>query len=220
MQYIYNPQSSLQKLTLKDELYKYIVKVRRFGLGDKVKFRNLEDDFLYIYEIEEINKKDVILTLKEKILKEVRLEKNLEIFWCVIDPKTIEKALAMLNQIGVKKITFIYCQRSQRNFKLDFKRFQKIVINSNQQCGRVHLMEFELAENLEKVLNQNDDLVVLDFGGESIYHDVKKVLVGCEGGFTDDERELFKDFQKISFQTSQILKSETAVLSISAKLLT
>jgi len=219
MQYIFNEDAGLKNLTLDGELYKYIVKVRRYGVGENLPVRNLKDDTLYLYKIENITKKEIFLALEEEIYKKISLEKELEIFWCVIDVKVIEKTLPMLNQIGVKKITFIYCDRSQKNFKLDFKRLQKIVINSNQQCGRVHMMEFELSDGLENIISKNPDLSVLDFGGDSNFDDIKKVLIGCEGGFSKSEKELLKSQKKIAFSTQNILKSETAAVAISSKLL-
>jgi len=219
MQYIYNKEASKQTLILKDDLYKYVVKVKRYQIGEDLFLRNLLDDILYTYKIENITKKELFLKLSEKKLKKVFLQKDLELFWCVIDPKTIEKTLPFLNQIGVKKIVFVYCQRSQKNFKLDFERFKKIVINSNQQCGRVHIMEFELQERLENIIQDHQDVVVLDFGGEDISKDIKKVLIGCEGGFTKSERELLKNQKKVAFSTQNILKSETAAVAIASKLL-
>jgi 16S rRNA (uracil1498-N3)-methyltransferase len=44
-------------------------------------------------------------------------------------------------------------------------------------------------------------------------------LIGCEGGFTNKERSLMKNHSKISFQTNNILKSETATISIASRLL-
>jgi len=219
MQYIYNKNASQNTLVLDSELYKYIVKVRRYKTNDFLYFRNLEDDYLYTYKIENITKKEIFLSLFEKVLKKNILKKELHIFWCIIEPKIIEKTLPMLNQIGVSKISFIYCERSQKNFKLDFERFKKIVINSNQQCGRVHMMEFELINNLESIIEKNQDLYVLDFGGDSICSDIKKVLIGCEGGFSDSEKVLLNSLKKVAFFTQNILKSETAVVAISSKLL-
>jgi len=219
MQYIFSEDAGNKSLVFTQELYKYISKVRRYKVGENIFLRNLKDDMLYTYEIENISKKEIFLLFKDKILKKNSLEKEIELFWCVIDIKIIEKTLPMLNQIGVKKITFIYCDRSQKNFKLDFNRFKKIVINSNQQCGRVHVMEFELENSLEDIIKSNSDLAVLDFGGDSDFSDIKKVLIGCEGGFTKSERELLKECKKITFKTKNILKSETAAVGISSKLL-
>ncbi len=219
MQYIYNEDAGKEQLKLSNELYKYIVKVRRFKIDDEIVLRNLSDDNLYIYKIKDISKRGLTLTLVYfKLLKKELMD--FEIFWCVVDTKTIEKSLVFLNQIGVTKITFIYCDRSQKNFKLDFQRFQKIVINSNQQSGRVHIMEFKLASSLQEVLKDNTDLYVLDFGGDTnLNKKINKVLVGCEGGFSDKERVAFNKNSKISFKTEHILKSETASIAISSKLL-
>ena len=219
MQYIFSEDARKPQLKLSNELYKYLVKVRRFKVDDEVNLRNLTDDNLYTYKIKDISKRGLTLTLVDsKLLKKELVD--FEIFWCVVDTKTIEKSLVFLNQIGVTKITFIYCDRSQKNFKLDFQRFQKIVINSNQQCGRVHVMEFDLASSLQDVIQDNNDLYALDFGGKTeLDKKIKKVLVGCEGGFSDKEREIFSQNSKISFKTEHILKSETACMAIASKLL-
>ena len=221
MQFIYSDECGENLLKIDKELYKYLIKVRRFCIGEKVNFRKPNDNFLYIYQIDSISKKEAILTFLEKKEDKKKLQKSLEIFWCMIDTKTVEKTLPILNQIGVKKITFIYCDRSQKNFKLDFKRFEKIVLNSNQQCGRVDIMEFRLAKSLKSILEENRDIFVLDFGGDVEFEkrEVQKILVGCEGGFSQKEREFFSKFKKISFDCDTILKSESAVIAISSKLL-
>jgi len=219
MQYIFNKDAGQDTLTLSGDLYKYIVKVRRFKEGVELSLRNLHDDYLYTYVIKNITRREIFLELKEKVFEKKFLSGDLEIFWCVIEPKVIEKTLPLLNQIGVKKITFIYCDRSQKNFRLDFQKYKKIVINSNQQCGRVHIMEFEQSDSLEKLISVYHDMAVLDFGGDTNYHDIKKVLVGCEGGFSEAEKKLLASQKKVAFSTQNILKSETAVVSISSKLL-
>ena len=219
MQYIFNKDSKKQTLELDGELYKYIVKVRRYKEGNKLRLRNLKDDTLYIYTIENISKKSIILNLyEEKFVKKATVKK-LHIFWCIIDPKTITKTLPLLNQIGVSKITFIYCERSQKNFKIDLEKLKTILINSSQQSGRVDLMELEIVDKLETVLQDNSDLAVLDFGGKLEFKEIEKVLIGCEGGFSEDERKLLKKQEKIAFNSENILKSETAAVAVASKLL-
>ncbi len=220
MQYIYNIDSGKNNLILNRDLYKYIVKVRRFRVGDNIDFRNLKDNYLYKYKIEKIDKKNIYLTLFEKILDNKHNDKEFELFWCIIEPKIIEKTLPILNQIGVSKITFIYCQRSQKNFEIDFDRLKKILINSNQQCGRVDLMKLEIVKNIDDILTY-DDIYVLDFGGvrEFDNKNIKRVLIGCEGGFNQNEREKLSKYIKISFNTPYILKSESATIAISSKII-
>jgi len=50
-------------------------------------------------------------------------------------------------------------------------------------------MEFEQSDSLEKLISVYHDMAVLDFGGDTNYHDIKKVLVGCEGGFSEAEKK-------------------------------
>jgi len=219
MQYIFSEDSGNQTLELEGELYKYIVRVRRYKEGDKLHFRNLKNDTLYKYTIENISKKTLTLTLFSKSFEKKSIDKKLHIFWCIIDPKIIIKTLPFLNQIGVTKITFVYCDRSQKNFKIDLLKLKSILINSSQQSGRTHLMELEVVNELKTILSKNSDLAFLDFGGEKSFKRLKKVLIGCEGGFSEEERELLKKQEKIAFDSQNILKSETAVVAVASKLL-
>ena len=81
------------------------------------------------------------------------------------------------------------------------------------------MMELALVQSLEEVLDENRDLVVLDFGGETEWGEPRTVLVGCEGGFSEEEREMLQNRPTIGFKTDLILKSETAAVTIAAKLL-
>jgi 16S rRNA (uracil1498-N3)-methyltransferase len=219
MQFVYDKNASQNLLTISNENYRYLFKARRLKVGDTVNFRNLVDSTLYMYKIEEVGKKEAKLTLEDSVVTKVKKRKNLHFIWCVIDSKTIYATLPMLNQLGVSKITFLYCDRSQKNFKVDLQKCQKIAINSCQQSGRDDLMEFELLESLDDVLSRYDDISMLDFGGELEFQNPSTVLVGCEGGFSENEREKLKDFRKIGLNTDLILKSETAIVTISSKLL-
>ncbi len=217
MQFLYNKHAKDSILTLTGDEHRYISKVRRFRVGDSLKLRNMEDDHLYEYEIIKINKKEIVLKLIGSIHKPSTLSKELHLLWCMIDPKVIEKTLPMLNQIGVQKISFIYCQRSQKNFKLDLERVQKILINSSQQCGRSNFMEIEILDSLDEALALYDDINVLDFGGEPEWREVKRGLIGCEGGFSDEEKYTLSKLRKIGLDTPLVLKSETAALTFCIK---
>ncbi len=217
MQFVYDKDASKEILHIKDENYRYLFKVKRLKAGDSVNFRNLIDDILYSYKIEEIEKKEARVILKEKLQDAKQIASLLHLLWCMIDTKIIEKTLPQLNQLGVSKISFLYCERSQKNFKLDLKRVEKILINSCQQCGRANLMEIEVLNSLEDVLQKYDNFSVLDFDGERLSKNSSSIMVGCEGGFTKNEREKLKNHPKIGLNTQLILKSETAILTIASK---
>jgi len=216
MQFLYYPHPTSDIILTGDE-YKYLFKVRRIKKNELVKIRNLKDDYLYIYEIIDINKKKAFLKLKEKILAPNKPKNFFHLGWCIIDPKSIEKTLPTLNEIGVSKISFIYCDFSQRNFKLKLDRIVKILINSCQQCGRSDLMEIEVLNSIKEFIKKYD-FIALDFDGEEIeckeYN--KSFLIGPEGGFSEEERNLFKEKIKLK---GFILRSESAACAIASKIL-
>ena len=213
MQFIYE-EELLPSMIISGDNYKYLIKVRRFNVDDIVNITDFKD--IYSYKITNITKKEVHLSQIEK-LEITQTLKPFHIGWCKIDTKNIEKVLPSLNEIGVTKITFIDCDRSQRNFKIKMDRLQKILINSNQQCGRLEMMKIEFCENIDKFLENYPEAKVCDFGGKKIDGYFETALVGCEGGFSDRERELFKNI--IAFDTPLILRSESAVLAVASKAL-
>lgn len=210
--------ASSKRVKIVNEEYRYLFRVKRKGVGESLFLRNLRDDILYQYKVIEVTKKEALLELISHECSPKERGNNFHLIWCLIDPKTIEKTLPFLNQIGVNKISFVYCDRSQKNFKVDIVRFQKIVINSSQQSGRTWLMEFEVLDSLNDVIEKYDNFSVLDFGGSSIAsNECSTVLVGSEGGFSDGERKSLIGKKKISFKTDLILKSETAAIVIASK---
>lgn len=220
--YILHENAANTHLTLKGDLHKYLVKVRRHVVGDELSLRNKEDiKTLHRYKITNVDGRSLDAQLISSKIEEVKTTKELHIAWCVIDSKSIEKVLPSLCEIGVSRISFIYCDRSQKNFKLDFKRFERIVEASMQQSGRTSLMEFDTYKNIAAFIAAFSDTKVFDFtdnilSGDS---DFKRVLIGCEGGFSKDEKELLKSQEVFRLNTSMVLRSESAVMAVASKIL-
>ncbi len=217
MQFLYNEFAGVNVLQIDKENYKYLCKVKRHKLGDMISLRNLKDDFIYLYKMIKISKKDLLLELNEKKELAIKPFKKLHIGWCIVDIKMIEKTLPMLNEIGVSKISFIYCQRSQKNFKINLNRLKKIIINSSQQCGRSVMMEFEIIDSLKEYFEKYPKSDILDFGGISLHENkTENILIGCEGGFSEDEKKFFTNRSIYKLDTSMILRSESAVVAVSS----
>jgi len=222
MLYLLHENAGKEHFSIKGEDFKYLIKVRRHAIGDELGFRNKEDiNTLHIYKLSAIEPKSAVFEHIASKVVEVKADKELHIGWCVIDNKSIEKVLASLNEIGVKKITFIYCERSQKNFKPDFKRFERIIEASNQQCGRTEFMEFFTCKRLEQFVQENPDTKVFDFTEKKLEceSDFKTVLIGCEGGFSPKEKELLKELEVFRLDTPMILRSESAVMAVASKIL-
>ena len=222
MQFTYEEFCGRDILEIKDEVYNYLIKARRHKIDDEIYFRNLKDNNIYLYKINLIDKKNAILNLisaEEKILLN---DKKLHLGWCVVDPKTVEKFITSLNEMGVDKITFIYADYSQKNFKINIEKLEKILINSSCQCGRSNIIKLEVCKNLEQFMKENSDVYFLDFSTLCVddkKDEIKTLVIGCEGGFSQKERDKFnKDFV-VGFNSNLILRSETAIISAGAKIL-
>ncbi len=221
MLYLYHKEASVSQLTLLGAEHRYIFKVRRHKVGDMLSLRNLEDGLLHRYTITYIDKSSAVLELKDSQSIEVKAKISLHIGWCMIEPKNIEKVLPLLNEMGVERITFIYCMRSQKSFKIDFKRLEKILFNSSQQSGRSQMMQLEMSEDLESFLMQNPQSKMLNFSENKItpQESIDTIVIGCEGGFHVDEVNLFDPENIVGFDTPLILKSESAVCAVVSKVL-
>ncbi|PWE22756.1 16S rRNA (uracil(1498)-N(3))-methyltransferase [Aliarcobacter skirrowii] len=222
MQFVYDKSSKNEILELVDENYNYIIKARRHKIDDEIYFRNLEDDFIYLYKIVEINKKSATLTLVNSEKKVIENSRKLHLVWCVVDPKIVEKSISSLNEIGVDKITFVYSDFSQKNFKINIEKLNKILINSSSQCGRSSIIKLEISKSLDGFLAQNPKSYILDFSNSFIddkKDDIDTLVIGCEGGFSKREKGNFnKDFV-VGFNSNLILRSETAIVSATSKIL-
>ena len=83
------------------------------------------------------------------------------------------------------------------------------------------MMKLEVAENLEQFLASYPQSKMLNFSktnfiGNSV---IDTIVIGCEGGFHEEEVALFDEENLIGFDTPLVLKSESAACAVSAKLL-
>lgn len=222
MRFLFDEEAGKEALTLKGESFKYIVKVRRHKAGDELGFRQREASaILYRYKIVSTDGRGAVLDLVSAKEEKTAASKFLHIGWCVVDSNAVEKVLPLLNEIGVAKITFIYCDRSQKNFKPDYKRYERILESSMQQCGRSEKMLLGEAKNIERFIEQNPQTVVFDFCDAVMESgsDIDTVLIGSEGGFSENERKLLERQRIVRLDTPMILRSETAAAAVASKIL-
>jgi len=221
MQFVYHENAGMALLHVELRAYEHLFKVRRMGLGDVSQWRNLNDAMLHTYTLESMGKKEAILRWEASCDIPLIPSKHVHLAWCVIDPKMIEKTLPMLNELGVSKISFVYAEFSQKSHKLDYERMKRIVINSCQQCGRTSMMELEEFKNLKTYLEAYPKSTVIDFCEQKwdANDALESILVGPEGGFSTKERTLLRSNRVLGLTCNTILRSETAVLSVAAKIL-
>ncbi|EMH20367.1 RNA methyltransferase, RsmE family [Helicobacter pylori GAM260Bi] len=222
MRFVYHPLAKEPTLKIEGESYIHLYRSRRIKSASRLDLRNLKDGFLYTYEHAEIAKKHALLRLVGVQVLEVIPSKKTHLILSVIEIKNVEKILPFLNQLGVSKLSLFYADFSQRNEKIDsakLERFQKILIHSCEQCGRSALMELEAFPSTKEVLNAYPKASVLDFNGETLPTSAdfeKGIIIGPEGGFSEQEREYFKERKIYRIPLNMVLKSESACVFVAS----
>lgn len=221
MQFLYCSKGGERYITIEKEIYHYIFRVRRYRVGDEIYLRNLSNpEILYLYRIDEVSRRSGKLSLISERVDFRKSEKTIIVGWCIVDSKTIEKYIAMLNELGVAKVVFIYCDYSQHNIKVDTQRLEKILQTSSMQSGRYDILDIEIVDEVDIFLKTYPDTIAIDFSDtklEKIEDRDISILVGPEGGFSERERKLFQNIKGLS--SPYILKSSTAVVSAVAILI-
>jgi 16S rRNA (uracil1498-N3)-methyltransferase len=225
MRFVYHTDAGAESLTLEGERFAHIFKVRRSRV-DELVFCNLIDQNLYTYHVDTLTRNAARCSLTSSS-PHPSDERAVSIAWSLVDPKTIEKTLPFLNEMGLGKLIFVYGKFSQKNFKPDYERLRRILINSCEQCGRTTLMRLEEYADMREFLGAYPGAGVVDFCPRTIDEALRAPnppatwLIGPEGGFSAQERELITSsgLPKAGFPTQNILRSETATIALAAKLL-
>lgn len=221
MQYTYHKDSSAETIEIEAELHKYLFKVRRHNIDEDLYFRNLKDKNIYRYRVQSINRRKTILSLQGSEEKIVEPQKELHIGWCKIEPKSIEKVIASLNELGVTKITFINCEFSQKKYTINYEKLEKLLINSSQQSGRSSIIALEESDSLKTFLSENKESYMFNFSKnlvDDVKSDIRTIVIGCEGGFSDEEITLVEKQKIVGIDSSLILRSETGVITLASKI--
>ena len=189
------------------------LKVRRARVGDRIALRNLLDYNIYYYSIENFVKTGAVLAFIESELKPVLPRRDVSLAWCAVDPKTIAKTLPALNEIGVGKLTLLLSERSQRNFRANLDRLDRVVAGSCEQCGRSRKMEIVFKE-LSQFAEETPNAAIFDFGGAKPTSEALRshtLVVGPEGGFANGDYATLKNPPRFGIDSPLILRSETAI---------
>jgi 16S rRNA (uracil1498-N3)-methyltransferase len=230
-----------ENITLTDfELIHQMVNVFRFQIGDKVILFD-GSGFEYETEIIFISKKEIKFNILVKIPgKEILNKNNVCLYLSLIKKNNFELAAEKCTEIGVSEIQPIISERSGKK-GLNLERINKIVTEASEQSGRVTLPKVFDILSLENAVSQavrdgkrcvtfHTNTTVTSFKiiqtnslhltrtnhSESCLNNFEEevaLFIGPEGGWTDNEIELFKanNFQICSLGHN-ILRAETAAI--------
>lgn len=158
----------------------------------------------------------------DNLLIKPKIEKGPCLACCIINPNRFSMVLEKATELGVTEIIPIISQFSQYRTLNKDKCMQTIISAVEQSCRLsipnlsdvVHLSDF-----IEK-FPQNSTLLIGDTSGNpkqlrDVISENCAFLVGPEGGFSEEERQMFYryDFIKKFRFGNNILRSETATIA-------
>jgi 16S rRNA (uracil1498-N3)-methyltransferase len=206
-------------LALEGPQANYLAAVMRLGPGDRVK---LFDDRTgeWLAEIEETSRKRVTLAVGAK-LRERETVPDLWLLFAPIKRGRIDWLVEKATELGVARLMPVLTRRTIVE-RLNLERLRAHAIEAAEQCERTVLPELDAPAKLEAVLGAwlagRTLLFADEQGGEplaGIAAAPAAILIGPEGGFTDEERAAIRalpDARPASLGP-RILRADTAALA-------
>ena len=197
----------------------YLGNVLRLGVGaELLAFDGLSGEWLA--RISEAAKKRMVLSVERK----TREAESIPDVWLAFAPVKraqtdwlVEKA----TELGAARLVPVMTHRTvAERVRLD--RLESIAIEAAEQCGRRRVPEIVEPMKLARFIEELDPARILYFadetGGEPLVSALREgpaaILVGPEGGFTDEERAFVRGSRASAISLGpRILRAETAALA-------
>ena len=212
---------------IKEKQHHFLKNVLRIKLNDVI---NVFDGITgeWTSQVISVSKDKIALKIEKKI-REFEMQPDIWLIFAPIKLFRLNIIIQKAVELGVSK--FIPCKTEFSNFdKLNYKNLELNAIEAAQQCDRLDVPKIEKIINLDTLIKElPDDRAIVfcdesDINLPSIYDELKSnlnnylkwsVIIGPEGGFSSEERELIKKQKNVLRVTlgSRILRSDTAAIS-------
>lgn len=214
-----------QTLTLGGDIFHYCKSVLRMKISEKFRIFN-QYDGEFEAKIIATNKHDLQIVIGDK-LRDLECSKPLILAICIIKSDRFVEAIKAAVALGVSEIVPIISERTQSR-NINHERIAKCIIEAVEQSESFVPPLLHLPMELEEFCNKSDIEQII-FANEEEKQNVKinsiqefkeniAVLIGPEGGFSSNEKEMLLSNPKITSVSlgSMVLRSEVAVISMLA----
>ena len=212
--------SSIVKLPL--DLIHYVVKVLRLRPGNQIKlFNNNEGEFLGA--IVSIDKDGISVCVDQQIREPTEDSVRFHIAISITKGERMDYAIQKSVELGVTSVSPLYSQfsevkiKNKNHLENKLRHWEKIILNSSQQCGRLSLPQVREPVSLSELIEESkaNTFILLDASGSKNLNEVKFerdlcLVVGPEGGFSDEELKYASKKAEIITLGPRTLRSETA----------
>jgi 16S rRNA (uracil1498-N3)-methyltransferase len=218
--YVGQELAEAASLTLEGPQAHYLAGVMRLVPGDRVK---LFDDRTgeWLAAIEEAGKKRITLRVGER-LREREAVPDLWLLFAPIKRGRIDWLIEKATELGVARLVPVVTRRTIVE-RLNRERLLAHAVEAAEQCERTALPDLAEARKLEAVLRDWPGERTLFFadeaGGTPLAEAARAapaaILIGPEGGFTDEEREAIRSLPSACAVSlgPRILRADTAAIA-------
>lgn len=167
-----------------------------------------------VVQIENIEKRSAVLKVTDKRPAK-RHDYRLKVYQCLLKREYMDFAVEKYAELGATEIVPVISDRSLNELKDKTKsRFEDIALKAVLQSENEQLPVISDAIDISEVTaDAESNILFYERGGEGGLTPAKdmSIIIGPEGGFTDDECKLLTDkgFTPVR-PIEQILKAETA----------
>jgi 16S rRNA (uracil1498-N3)-methyltransferase len=198
----------------------YLGNVLRMSTGSELLvFDGLSGEWLA--NISDVAKKHMVLTV-EKRTREPEIIPDVWLAFAPVKRARIDWLVEKATELGAARLIPVMTQRTVAE-RVKLERLDALAIEAAEQCGRTRLPDITDPTPLSAFLDQRDASRRLYFadegGGDAVANAFRSgpalILIGPEGGFTDEERALVRSAPN-SIPISlgpRILRAETAALA-------
>lgn len=205
----------------KDKVH-HVSKVLRLKEGDDLLLFNPESGE-FLASIKSVRKAEIILDVKKFIRKKSE-KRSVTIAFAPIKSDRARFLIEKCTEIGCTKFIPVITERTIVK-KVNDEKILSYIIGASEQSGRISLPEIQKTKSLKTLIAENRDTMLFCDEKESaqsisklkIDRDVV-VLIGPEGGFTEEERKMLhlnKYVIPVTLGTN-ILRAETAAIVATA----
>ena len=210
-------------ITLDKKASHHLIRVLREKKGSELTLFN-GDGYAYLAELIEENSKHCQVHVKAKTKVDNESPLSITLLQGISRGDRMDTCIQKSTELGIHTIIPVLCQKTGTSLKGEraekkLNHWQQIAISACEQSGRCLIPEVKPVINFTQAIQNihSDNKIILAPGADDTLNSIPppknsiNILIGPEGGFTDEEVQLAtnNDFISISLGP-RILRTETA----------
>ena len=205
---------------LDSDFYHHAIRVLKIKTNESIVLFN-ENGKEFYCKIQKILKKSVLVEIQYELDSLSDKRSSIKVFQSIPKGNLIDDLIEKSVELGVTSFNPVISKRTIKKTKEKKKeRWNEIIKNATEQCGRTDLMQISEPIQFNEIFNQdhngekiifyeNSDVTISETNFTK--SDKVSIIIGPEGGFTDEEIKLAKENEfKIFSLGKNILKCSTA----------